>query len=83
MIKLTLFSTLGCHLCEQAERLLAQIADSEAIEWQVIDIASDPGLVDRYGIRIPVVRDRTSDQELGWPFDDQGFRNWLKTCLPS
>ncbi len=83
MIKLTLFSTLGCHLCEQAERVLAQIADTEAIELHIIDIASDPGLVERYGVRIPVVRHRACDQELDWPFDDQSFRTWLNTCLPS
>ena len=71
MIQLTLYGTLGCHLCEDAEWLIRQaIAESpQRIELTAVDIADDAGLAERYGVRIPVLRDRTTDAELAWPFD--------------
>lgn len=59
----TLFSTAGCHLCEQAEGLLS----TAGARWQVVDIAADPALLEAYGVRIPVLK-RGDGAELGWPF---------------
>lgn len=78
MIKLKLYSTLGCHLCEHAEAVLDEVAKHCAIEWQVVEIASDPRLIDQYGIRIPVVKAEHSQLELGWPFDVASFYEWLE-----
>lgn len=72
---LTLYTTAGCHLCEQARLLidkeLAQEGDGDARRWQLVlcDIADDEALVQRYGIRIPVLRRADNGEELGWPFD--------------
>ena len=69
-----LYGTLGCHLCELAEeRLAAAMAQlRDPIEIECIDIADSDELVERYGVRIPVLR-RTRDQaEIGWPFPDAG-----------
>lgn len=64
---LTLYGTTGCHLCDQAEALLQQVASARAIEWRYVDIALDDVLVAQYGSRLPVLL--TADgQELGWPF---------------
>ncbi|WP_298440073.1 glutaredoxin family protein [uncultured Ferrimonas sp.] len=60
----TLYHTDGCHLCEQAEGLLKQAH----INFLLVDIISDPDLVARYGVRIPVIR-LDNNAELGWPFD--------------
>ncbi len=65
-MKLTLYSTLDCHLCEQAASLFTQIIDT--FELEHIDIAGSEELVEKYGIRIPVVKSE-SGNELGWPFD--------------
>ena len=45
---LLFFTTLGCHLCEQAEQMLGSVAHSQRIELavDVIDIADDAALVD-------------------------------------
>lgn len=67
-MKVELFTTVGCHLCEQAEQLLNELnAQGSNIDICAIEIADSDDLMERYGIRIPVIR--TPDQrELGWPF---------------
>ena len=64
MRSLTLYTTLGCHLCEHAEALL----EAAGCQFVASDIAEDLTLLERYGTRIPVVRDSLG-RELGWPFD--------------
>lgn len=68
-----LYSTLGCHLCEEAEAVLLPLLNEAQmlgvpIEIEVIDIAEE-GLIDTYGVRIPVLRCEQSGVELDWPFD--------------
>ncbi|QIZ76569.1 glutaredoxin family protein [Ferrimonas lipolytica] len=65
-----LFHTDGCHLCEQAAALLQQAN----IAFQTVDIITDPELVERYGIRIPVVFHHGN--ELGWPFDSADLQQF-------
>ncbi len=69
---LTLYSTLGCHLCELAEDILY----AESLRFEIVDIAEDVNLIERYGVRIPVVVD-SRKRELGWPFDQTMLRAWL------
>lgn len=61
-----LYGTSGCHLCDDAERLLAQAGAALRLDWEYIDIALDHELVDRYGTRIPVLI--INHHELNWPF---------------
>ncbi len=69
---MTLYSTAGCHLCEEAEAMLAQAGAA----WETVDIAADPALLDSYGVRIPVLR-TAGGAELGWPFDVAAVRAFL------
>jgi len=48
---------------------LAKLTGDENSRFEVIDIADDECLFERYGIRIPVVAVNSSDRELSWPFD--------------
>jgi glutaredoxin len=66
-LALTLYTTAGCHLCEQAEAILRN--ELCGITLQLVDIAESEELVACYGIRIPVVKIDGTDFELGWPFD--------------
>ena len=52
--QLTLYSRPGCHLCEE---MLAQVSHlvGDIVDIRVVDIASDPALVNAYDIRIPVL----------------------------
>ena len=61
---LSLYFREYCHLCEEAEALLAALA----LSYARIDIDNDPLLAARYGLRIPVLK-RGDGQELDWPFD--------------
>ncbi len=74
-VDLVLYTTPGCHLCEQAEEILYATATG----FRAIDIADDLDLIKRYGVRIPVVAD-AAGRELGWPFDASGLNRWLSTA---
>ena len=69
---LTLYTTAGCHLCEHAEAILSEAG----VLFTPVDIEEDVDLIERYGIRIPVVAD-AEGRELGWPFDGAALQNWL------
>lgn len=70
---LTLFTTEGCHLCEEAHELLLNVADKHPLRIQLQEIGDDDALVARYGIRIPVVR-FPDQQELDWPFTESDIK---------
>ena len=65
---LILYSTEGCHLCESAERLLRSMPELRRTTVDVVDIANDPMLFERYGTSIPVVASNVG-AELAWPFN--------------
>ncbi len=73
MSDVILFSTSGCHLCEEAEALLAQLD----VKFLIQDIIDDPLLVEKYGIIIPVVFITTNNTELGWPFGLAELKQFL------
>ena len=66
MPKLTLYTTLGCHLCDEARELLAAMP-APHIQFDEVLISDNDALMERYGTRIPVLR-RDTGQELNWPF---------------
>ncbi|WP_413113461.1 glutaredoxin family protein [Thaumasiovibrio sp. DFM-14] len=74
---LILYSTEGCHLCEEAYSLLVQAEVSSQTE--IVDIAFDDELFSRYGVTIPVIQlKHTQDVSLNWPFDSVVLADWLK-----
>jgi hypothetical protein len=85
MVRAILYGTLGCHLCDDAEALLAPLLATVSAtlgsdcEIECIDIADDDGLLDRYGEHIPVLRRVADDVELSWPFDAAAARAFLLT----
>lgn len=72
-----LYGTVGCHLCELAEALVAPAMRQRDVAWQQCDIADDDALLSRYGVRIPVLLHKPSGEELGWPFDAEELAQWL------
>lgn len=78
-----LYGTLGCHLCELAEvQLSAAMAQlPAAIEIECVDIAEgdhSDELIERYGVRIPVLRREHDQSELGWPFAEAALLEFLQ-----
>jgi hypothetical protein len=53
--RVTLYHAQGCHLCESAQRVLAEVRAEVPFELVEVDIGGDPALEDAYRERIPVV----------------------------
>ena len=68
MTQLALYTTSHCHLCEQALALLTSIKQQHAIDWLTIEISDDDKLIEKYGIKIPVLQRVDNQAELNWPF---------------
>jgi glutaredoxin len=51
----TLYTRAGCHLCEEAERVLRAEQATTPFHLELVDIDGDPELARRYGVRVPVV----------------------------
>lgn len=60
-----LYGTTCCHLCDDAKAILQELE----IEADYIDIVEDDELLEKYGVRIPVLKRLDTGAELGWPFD--------------
>ncbi len=54
MTSVVVYTRQGCGLCRTAEALVHDLAGGRA-EIRHVDIDADPELVDRYGVRVPVV----------------------------
>lgn len=67
--QLELLGTSGCHLCDEAQTLLAQCLDFTQVQVTLVDIADADELVQLYGLKIPVLRCCESNTLLCWPFD--------------
>jgi glutaredoxin len=50
-----LYTRPGCHLCDEARDVILAVRDRRPFSFAEIDIESDDGLLQEYGIRIPVV----------------------------
>ena len=72
MLLLVLYATSGCHLCEQAAEL---IRSTVAVPFRMVEIADDENLMERYSVRIPVLRRLDTDEELNWPFEAEAVRH--------
>ncbi|MEE4143599.1 MAG: glutaredoxin family protein [Halieaceae bacterium] len=72
-----LYGTSACHLCELAEQLLLlHSRDEAAMVFEKVDISGSDVLFERYGVRIPVLRDDANDRELDWPFNASQLREF-------
>lgn len=76
MIHLSIYTTLGCHLCAQLEALVTTLANQE-VALHRIEISDDDALVERYGVRIPVLVD-SEGEELDRGFDLERLSAWLQ-----
>lgn len=46
------------------------------VSFNAVDIATSAVLVERYGVRIPVIE--LNQDELGWPFSIENLAAWLQ-----
>jgi len=74
-MRLILFQRDDCKLCDEA---LALLAAARVPEFESVWIDDDGELENRYGSRVPVLRDEASDRELDWPFDAQALQSFSR-----
>ena len=55
MAQVTVYSKPGCHLCEEAVRLLQRVQKQHPFTLEEVNIQDDPALLAEYGEQIPVV----------------------------
>jgi glutaredoxin len=70
---LILYGTLGCHLCEDAERILKALQ----LSYETIDIIDDNRLLEKFGTSIPVLHITHTEAYLFWPFSEKQVITWL------
>ena len=78
-MSLILYQRDDCHLCDLALEVLAQ---ARAPEFESVFIDDDAALEERFGMRVPVLRNDDTGEELDWPFDDSALRSFMAP-LPS
>lgn len=75
MSNLVLYQRDYCHLCDQA---LAVMAEARAPDFESLWVDDTDELEQRYGTRVPVLRDADDGRELDWPFDAAMVREFLQ-----
>jgi glutaredoxin len=80
-VTLIIYSKPDCHLCDEMKRIVRRVLAGRAdISLEEIDISSDPALLDRYGLEIPVLmidgtkvaKYRITEAELGRMVESRG-----------
>jgi hypothetical protein len=74
MSDLILYQRDYCHLCDLA---LAVLAEARAPDFDTVWVDDSALLEQRYGTRVPVLRNDSSGRELDWPFDVAAVRQFL------
>lgn len=52
--RVRVLSRAGCHLCEQAEAVVAAVCAEVGATYEVLDVDADPALRARYTDEVPV-----------------------------
>jgi glutaredoxin len=53
--RLTLITRVDCHLCDVAKEAMDRVARQAGVDWNEVDVDSDPALLDEYWDRVPVI----------------------------
>lgn len=53
--RFVMYTRQGCHLCEDAWRLLEEVRQRHDIHLGAVDIDTDPELAAKFGAMVPVV----------------------------
>lgn len=76
-MKVYLYSTAGCHLCDLAKAILWPLLVKHQLRLVEVEIADNDELIDRYGVRIPVLASPMLERELNWPFSVNDIDTFL------
>jgi len=77
-MRLLLFGTSGCHLCEQAAEIInVAMPDDSRLTIESIDIAEFEHWQAQFAQLIPVLYHTETEKELRWPFDQLQVKNFI------
>lgn len=54
-VRVQIIGRVGCHLCDEAEAVVAEVCGQRGVQYEVVSIDDDPALADEYAELIPVV----------------------------
>jgi hypothetical protein len=74
--RITLIGKPGCHLCDDARKVVARVAEDTGTGWQERSILDDPGLAEMYAEQIPVILVDGAQHDF-WRVDEQRLRDAL------
>ncbi len=75
--RVRLLTRVGCHLCEDAERIVERTCSALGATYEMVDVDTDPALRAEYSDHVPVlmvdgaVRSR-------WFVDEAALLTWLE-----
>ena len=79
--EIILYTTFGCHLCEQVEAMIFALNEKKNLtkthEVIAFDIIDDEKILEEYRTTIPVLKNRTTNEKLFWPFSFEELEEWL------
>jgi glutaredoxin len=74
--QVTLITRAGCHLCEEAEQLLRQLAGELGFGYREVDVDASAVLQNEFSDRVPVIL--IDGKEHGyWRVEEPRFRKAL------
>lgn len=67
-------------MCAEAYAILLPVIEMSPYCYELVrlDIADSDDLLDRYGIKIPVIKRLDTDAEIGWPFGESDLEFFLQ-----
>jgi glutaredoxin len=75
--KVTLLGKPGCHLCEDARAVVAEVCAELGVEWEELDITTDDALYTRWWEQIPVTLIDGKQHDF-WRVDPDRLRTALR-----
>jgi glutaredoxin len=75
--KVTLITRAGCHLCVDAERQLAALAEELGFELLLLDVDADRARANEYSERVPVILIDGAEHGY-WRLEEARFRAALQ-----
>jgi glutaredoxin len=73
----TLVTRAGCHLCEQAEPVVARAAADAGAALEVLDVDADAALLALHSDKVPVVL-LDGVEHAYWQVDERALRRALR-----
>ena len=78
MLTLLLLGTSGCHLCEEAEDIIANCSlEPDKVTIEKLDIAEQEQYQAEFALFIPVLYHLDSSKRLNWPFDAEQVHEFI------